>query len=226
MGSSVPKTYVIDVSAEAGGAGDLDTIGGWPVLDADQAWPVCDCGERMALYFQVRVPTDVPHFGGNQLLVFQCPADSDACFSADTQLPPNYWDEPPANDRAFWRILLQRNGTAAELPDPYLRAHRLILHEYEDVEHDNDRLPLQDFKVGGAPFWVQDAEHYRCACGTDLAFLCQVPENFDFHSYLRDPDESLDCPSFDDGLLLGNVVYILACPAHCHPAAAYPVCQN
>ncbi|WP_327145763.1 hypothetical protein [Nocardia sp. NBC_01327] len=224
MGTTAPMTYVIDVSGEIGVAGDRDTIGGWPVLDADQPWPLCDCGARMALYFQVEVPAGVPHFGGDQLLVFQCPAESDACYPSETQLPAEYWDHPAENDHAFWRILLQRNGVPVDAADPYLQPHRLVVRGFEDADHGNDSLPLQDFKVGGAAFWVQAAEHFRCACGTDLVFLCQVPENFDFSAYLRDPD--IDLPAFDDGLLLGNIVYILACPAHCHPAAAYPVCQN
>ncbi|WP_433591081.1 hypothetical protein [Nocardia sp. CA-145437] len=229
MSSTTSLTYVIDVSDEPAVAGDRDTIGGWPVLDADQPWPVCDCGARMALYFQVRIPDDVPHFGGDQLLVFQCPLESDACFStADPQLPERFWDKPPANPHAFWRILLQRNGAPAQTPDPFLRPSRLTLHRYEDVDHHNEDSPLQDFKVGGAPYWVQDAEHYRCRCGADLTFLCQIPEDFGFDDHLRDDlDDSADYPAaFDDGLLLGNMIYILACPAHCHPAAAYPVCQN
>ncbi|MFI7668174.1 hypothetical protein [Nocardia sp. NPDC049526] len=226
MSSTARLSYSIDVSSDAGIAGDRDTLGGWPVLDADQPWPVCNCGQRMSLYFQLRVPADVPHFGGDQLLVFQCPAESDACFPADPQLPAEFWDAPPENSHAFWRILLQRNGVAARTADPYLRPHRLELHRTEDLDHDNGEGPLQGFKVGGEPFWVQEPERYRCPCGSELSFLCQVPENFEFYHYLNDLDESVDCPAFDDGLLLGNVVYILACPAHCHPAAAYPVCQN
>lgn len=227
MSSTAALTYLIDVSDEAATAGDRDTLAGWPVLDAGQPWPVCDCGARMALYFQVRVPDDVPDFGGDQLLVFQCPLESDACFSADQQLPERFWDEPPANDHAFWRILLQRNGVATPDADPHLRPRRLSLHRDEDVDHHNDETPLQGFKIGGAPYWVQDGEQYRCPCGADLVFICQVPEDFDFYEHLpEEVAESVECPAFDDGLLLGNVVYILACPAHCHPAAAYPVCQN
>ncbi|WP_405138426.1 hypothetical protein [Nocardia sp. NBC_01388] len=67
MGSTAPMTYVVDVSGEMGVAGDRDTIGGWPVLDADQPWPVCDCGARMALYFQVEVPAGVPHYRPSSL---------------------------------------------------------------------------------------------------------------------------------------------------------------
>ncbi|WP_158104535.1 hypothetical protein [Amycolatopsis kentuckyensis] len=43
----------------------------------------------------------------------------------------------------------------------------------------------------------------------------------------EDQPEQPDTFSSDHyGLCLGNEVYTLACPAHCHPAAAWPVTQN
>ncbi|MEV0538379.1 hypothetical protein [Nocardia salmonicida] len=216
--SSGATTYGINVSEQAAVAGDRDSIGGWPLLDATQPWPVCGCGVQMALYFQVAVPADVPHFGGDQLLVFQCPDESDASIAAEGQLPPEFWEKPPLNKLAFWRILLQRNGLPAHGEDPYLQPRRLILTGYTG---DNQSLP--SFAVGGDPSWVQGPRYYRCACGEDLVFLCEVPEDFEFYEYVK---ESVERTALDDGLMLGNSVYILACPAHCHPAAAFPVCQN
>ncbi|MFE3320081.1 hypothetical protein [Nocardia sp. NPDC059195] len=215
------NTFVVDVSQEAGVRGDRSTIGGWPVLEAGQAVPVCECGLTMALFFQVAVPHAVPVFGGDQLLVFQCPDESD-CSDAERQLPTGYWDQRPKG-QGFWRILLQRNGSAVDEVDPYLQVRRLVLSEVIDASEYNEGLPLQDFKVGGAPFWFQGPEWYRCACGTDMVFLCHVPENFDFYQFLN---ADVDMVAFDDGLLVGNAVYILACPQRCHPAAAFPVCQN
>lgn len=222
------RTYLIEIDSAAARAGDRDSIGGWPVLDPGQQVPVCDCGTTMALYFQLEVPADVPHFGGDQLLVFQCPVDSDAAFDPEPQLPERYWETPLANDSRFWRILLQHAGTPRPDRDPYFAPRRLSLAGHTDWDPDPDYSgPLQGFKVGGAAYWVQDAPAVRCACGADMTFLCQVTEDFTFRDYL-DPDraESLVCDGIDDGLLLGNQVYILACPARCDPAAVVPVCQN
>ncbi|WP_194818355.1 hypothetical protein [Nocardia sp. XZ_19_385] len=231
MGSRVADTFVVDVDidSEPGEFGDRNTIGGWPVLDAGQAWPTCACGTRLALYFQLEVPAEVPHFGGDQLLVFHCPAEGDTGgHSTEPQLPENYWDNPPGADSVFWRILLQRNGMPRETADPHFEPRRLELYAAEDrVTEPGFEGPLNDFKVGGTPRWVQAPEHYRCACGEDMVFLCQVYEDFPFADYADpDPDESVDCAGIDDGLFLGNQDYILACPGHCDPAAAWPVCQN
>ncbi|UGT60735.1 hypothetical protein [Nocardia asteroides] len=220
-------TYLIRAGGDPAAAGDRDTVGGWPVLDAGQPWPVCPCGARMALYFQLLVPADVAHFAGDQLLAFQCPVESDACFQATGQLPPEFWDHPPANDHAHWRILLQRNATEVAELDPHLRPHRLTLERaVDDDDTPGYEGPLQDFKVGGSPHWFQGAEHLRCPCGAELVFLGQVAENYDFGGFRNDTAQAAEAIALDDGFLLGNMVYLLACPAHCHPAAVYPVCQN
>ena len=81
------------------------------------------------------------------------------------------------------------------------------------------------FKVGGTPSWAQDPEYYRCACGADLMYLCHVPEGMEFAVHPGQPEQPY---SLGDsyGLFLSNEVYLLACPAHCDPAAVWPVNQN
>ncbi|MEU0539595.1 hypothetical protein ABZ319_06970 [Nocardia sp. NPDC005978] len=228
MSRVVEQTFVVGIDSATARAGDRDTIGGWPVLDAGQPVPECDCGATMALYFQLEVPAEVPYFGGDQLLVFQCPVDSDASLDPEPQLPERYWDTPTGNQPRFWRILLQRAGTVAATRDPHFAPRRLSLRPVVDREPDPRYSgPLQGFKVGGTPYWVQDAPEVRCACGSDMTFLCQVTEDFPFRKYLDpDRDGTVDCDGVEDGLLLGNQVYILACPAHCDPAAVVPICQN
>ncbi|MFB8006913.1 hypothetical protein [Nocardia sp. NPDC056000] len=222
------KTYEISVGSRASNPGDRNSIGGRPLLDADQRWPICGCGTRMTLYFQVQVPSDIRYFGGDQLLVFQCPLDSDCTFPTDRQLAAGFWDAEFDGRTPFWRILLQSKGIPAETADPILRPTELTLRPSND---EDDGRPLYGFKIGGAPYWVQDPESYRCACGTDLVFLAQVPEDFPFSDYLADPDDqdgddNTYPAALDDGLLLGNVIYIVACPSRCNPAAAWPICQN
>ena len=48
-----------------------------------------------------------------------------------------------------------------------------------------------------------------------------MPENFGFDMWpMRDREDE------QAQLFLGNEIYILACPARCHPEAAWPVAQN
>lgn len=208
-------------------AGTRNTIGGWPILEVDQPWPSCDCGERMVFYFQVDIPPEVATFGGDHVMVFQCPVHNEACFPPDSeQLPVRFWDHPPApNKEVFWRILLHRTGTPAADPDPYLQPRRLTLRQTSDeVDEFGRGVPV--FKVSGVPSWAQKPEHYRCPCGADLAFVCQIPENFGFDIIPGQPEQPDTFDSTQYGLFLGNEVYILACSAHCDPAAAWPVNQN
>jgi hypothetical protein len=169
----------------------------------------------MVFFFQVDIPDGVRNFGGDHLLVFQCPTHDDVAVGP-SQLPERFWDEDP-----FWRILIRRSGTPAPDADPYVEGHRLVLRPDTEVVDEYGR-GSPGFKLGGFPSWAQNPEHYRCACGTDLAFVVQVPENFGFDMW------PMKAPQSDDQvqLFLGNEVYILACPAHCHPGAAWPVLQN
>jgi hypothetical protein len=166
----------------------------------------------MTFFFQVDVPGDVPRFGGDHVLVFQCRTHADACLPpAAGRLPERYWDEPPPpNGPPFWRVLLHHHGGEAHADaEPDLVPHPLALRRIADSD-------ARGWKLGGVPSWAQDPERYECACGTELAFLGQVPENHAF-------------PTLAGGrarLFLGNEVYLLACPAHCHPAAVWPVNQN
>jgi hypothetical protein len=221
--------YVIELTDEpAGQPATRDTIGGRPILAAGQDWPRCYCDRRMILFFQVDVPDDVPTFGGDHLLVFQCPEDNDAAIPpTGPRLPDRYWDRPsPPNGKPFWRILVNnRPGRAHPDADPFLRPRRLILRRTTEVLTRYGK-GQRDFKLGGVPSWAQDPEHYVCACGADLAFLCQVPEDYGFETLPGQEEQPGWYRRENYALFLGNEVYILACPAHCHPAAAWPVNQN
>ncbi|MGW3761526.1 SMI1/KNR4 family protein [Streptomyces sp. NPDC005131] len=39
------------------------------------------------------------------------------------------------------------------------------------------------------PSWAQDPEFYRCACGADLVYLCQVPEGMEFAVHPGQPEQ-------------------------------------
>ncbi|GHF00892.1 hypothetical protein GCM10014715_66360 [Streptomyces spiralis] len=217
--------YTVEVGTEPLVRPARNSVGGWPFLDQAQDWPECFCGERMALFFQFDIPWDLEPFGGNHLLVFHCRAHNDASDPqlADGRLVPKYWDAPqPPYPAPFWRVLIQSRGALpAPEAEPSLCALPLALRPFVDTP-----VGAQTFKVGGTPSWAQDPEYYRCACGADLVYVCQVPEGMDFAVYPGQPEQPYSVRADTYWLFLGNEVYLLACPARCDPAAVWPVNQH
>jgi hypothetical protein len=182
----------------------------------------------MIFFFQLDIPEDLPTFGGDRLLVFQCPRHNDACFPPRaSRLPDGYWDRPPPpNDMPFWRILVERRpGEPHADADPYLRPRGLALRRTTETVNQYGK-GRREFKLGGVASWAQDPEHYQCACGAELAFVGQVPEDHPFDTLPGQEPQPGWYRDEDYALFLGNELYILACPDHCHPAAAWPVNQN
>ncbi|GAA3125361.1 hypothetical protein [Streptomyces echinatus] len=221
--------HAVEVGTEPLDRPARNSVGGRPFLDGSQDWPECFCGERMALFFQLDLPPDLGPFGGDHLLVFHCRAHNDAAEApyADGRLVPRYWEAPqPPYPGPFWRVLLQRRATDPfPEAEPSVRALPLTLRPFVDTP-DTRGIGAQAFKVGGTPSWAQDPEHHRCACGTDLVYLCQVPEGMEFAVHPGQPEQPYSLGDDSYWLFLGNEVYLLACPAHCDPAAVWPVNQN
>lgn len=236
--------YLVENLRDPAGPGSRNTCGGRPILPAGEDWPECYCGARMVFFFQLDVPPDIPRFGGDHLLVFQCPEHNDAaCLPGDPeQLPERYWENPRVLDHpgAFWRILLHRDPTGpADAEDPYLHGRELVLRpecEMETVWRAVPPVPRgmftelsvgrSGFKVGGLPCWLQDPQRHYCACGAEMVFLCGIPEDAGFASRPAQPEQPHSSYVDSYVLFLGNAVYLLACPEHCHPAAVWPVPQN
>lgn len=225
-GSGTPR-YLVEI--EDGPVG-RDTVGGIPVLPAGESWPHCHCGTRMVLFFQLDIPADVPVFGRDHLLVFQCTGHNEG-FSADVQLgdrlPERFWDHPPVPGLAgvFWRILLYRNGSPTGESEPHLVPRRLTVRP-EAEELDEYGSASREFKIGGVPSWLQDPEQYRCACGAELEYLAEVPADHGFERQPGQPEQPHTPDPDAYVLFLGNELYLHACPAHCHPAAVWPIMQN
>ncbi|WP_240123369.1 hypothetical protein [Streptomyces sp. MUM 136J] len=222
--------YVLEVGTEPLDRPARNSVGGWPFLDEGQEWPECFCGERMSLFFQLDLPDDLGPFGGDHLLVFHCRAHNDASnpeLSDEGRLVPRYWDAPqPPHPRPFWRVLLQRDAAQpAAQPEPAVRALPLTLRPFTDAPVRRGR-GARMFKVGGRPSWAQSPESYRCACGAELVYMCQVPEHMEFVTHSGQPEQPYGVGTDMYNLFLGNEVYLLACPAHCDPAAVWPVNQN
>ncbi|HEX2142947.1 MAG TPA: hypothetical protein VHG10_00410 [Glycomyces sp.] len=220
--------YALEVGTEPLAGPARNSLGGWPFLAEGRDWPECFCGERMALFFQIELPLDLGPFGGDQLAVFHCRIHNDFANPpvAEGRLVDRFWEAAQSPDPGpFWSVLLQRHLTLpAEDVEPLVRALPLMLRAFAD-ELDEYGLGTQEFKVGGAPSWAQDPESYRCACGADLVYLCQVPEDWEFDVYPGSPKQPNGVGETFH-LFLGNEVYLLACPAHCDPAAVWPVNQN
>ncbi len=223
--------YAIETGGESLEGPTRNSVGGWPFLDDGQEWPECFCGERLVLFFQLDLPQDLGPFAGDHLLVFHCRAHNEAVLaetSDDGRLAPRYWEAPldELYPRPFWRVLLQRRATRSSPEvEPSLRARELVLRPFTDVPNERGR-GAQILKVGGTPSWAQDPEHYRCACGADLVYVCQVPEDMPFPTRPGQPEQPDSFSSDAYVLFLGNEVYLLACPEHCDPAAVWPVNQN
>ncbi|BDM74166.1 hypothetical protein HEK616_76530 (plasmid) [Streptomyces nigrescens] len=183
----------------------------------------------MALFFQFDIPSELEHFGGDHLLVFHCRAHNDASNPqlADGRLVARYWDAPqPPYPGPFWRVLLQSNAALpATEAEPSVRALPLTFQPFTDTP-EAQGPGAQLFKVGGSPSWAQYPEYYTCACGADLAYVCQVPEGWEFDVHPGQPEQPYSVGADTYNLFLGNEVYLLACPAHCDPAAVWPVNQH
>jgi hypothetical protein len=222
--------HMVEVESEVLERPERNSVGGWPFLDDGQEWPECFCGERLVLFFQLDLPPELGPFGGDHLLVFHCRTHNEAAIaelSHDGRLVPRYWDAPQEPyPRPFWRVLLQRSATRSLAePEPSLRARALTLRSFTDVPNKRGK-GAQTFKVGGAPSWAQDPEYYQCACGADLVYVCQVPEDMQFAIHPGQPEQPDGSATDAYVLFLGNEVYLLACPEHCDPAAVWPVNQN
>ncbi|WP_409181152.1 hypothetical protein F9C11_32380 [Amycolatopsis sp. VS8301801F10] len=234
----VPR-YLVEDSHVPASPGSRNTFGGRPILPEGEDWPECYCGAWMVLFFQLDVPPDIPRFGGDHLLVFQCPVHNDAaCLREKSeQFPRRYWEKPRiwGHPGAFWRIMLHRDPTVPAEEEPHLPGSELVLRPECETEtrwragpsgETGVSVGRSEFKVGGLPHWQQDPESHRCGCGAEMLFLCGLPEDVGFESRPGQPEQPDSSYSDAYVLFLGNALYLLACPEHCHPAAVWPVLQR
>jgi hypothetical protein len=218
------------VSDAALGRGTVsrDSIGGAGVLPADMPWPACECGEPMALFFQLDVAAafGLPFRAGSHLAVFMCPAHNDAPEQFDTHvLPARHWERRRRIDGSlrFYEVILFKPGRRERTHprEPHLVPRRLRFEQaIEAVDG------LQGFKVGGHPFWCQAPAYHACPCGAEMRLLCQVPEDHPFRKAAGAAPQPDAFSATAYGLFLGNAVYLLACEAQCSPFAVHPVVQN
>ena len=205
-----------------------NSIGGAAVLPAEMKWPCCACGQRMVLFFQLDVAEvfGLPFVPGSHLSVFMCPVDNDAPEQfRKYRLPGQFWKRRRQIDgkKRFYELVLHKPGIREQVHtvEPHLVQRGLSFNQKPE-----QIAGVQGFKVGGHPFWVQGPNYHECACGAEMQFLCQLPENFPFRKTPNAPEQANSFSRNEYCLFLGNLVYVLACEAQCNPLAVHAVVQN
>jgi hypothetical protein len=154
-GDGTMHTHRVKVAAVPENDHPRDSIGGAGLLPEGMAWPRCQCGERMALFFQLDVSEAfaLDFAAGAHLAVFMCHAHNEAPEQFRKHvLPAKFWQRRRQIDgkQRFYEIVLFSPAGAerAHPPEPHL-VHRALRFERK-LEEVNG---LQGFKVGGCPFW-------------------------------------------------------------------------
>jgi len=156
-----------------------------------------------------------------------CPVHNDIPeLQSPGRLPERFWELGPGH----FRLYLTRPGVGEQSAEtePHLRPFGLrFAPSPEEIQVVGAvRIGSQGLKVAGEPSWAQDPEWYTCACGSEMAFIAQVPENFPFPKNSSAPEQPDTFSADDYCLFLGNEVYLFGCTAQCHPEAIWPVLQN
>ena len=213
-----------------------NSIGGYPILAETQEWPVCKmCNARQVLFLQLDILKEfyLPFASGSHLSVFMCPNHNDipTLYNDRQVLPANYWDDNEGHYKLILNPPIKREW-ALNL-EPHLVYYSLGFKEAEEsIISDNlfqgecYEIGSSGWKVGGVPSWIQDPEYPYCACGAEMRFVCQIPEDFGFE---KAPDAESQPDSFSHDhycLFLGNEVYIFACVNQCNPLAVIAAVQN
>lgn len=198
-----------------------NAVGGAYIGPVGQSQPCCaQCEQPMIPFLQFEVPAaaELPFTPGSRLSVLVCPEHNEIpSFESFEALPPNYWSLGDGH----WHAALHK-------PQPMQRtdAATQFLKPAELSLADAPANRNYRIAVGGTPEWVQDSEAFSCACGGQMAFVCQVSDGFGFPKLPEAPEQP-DGPSAKDYVLfLGNEVYVFACAKQCNPRAVWITVQN
>jgi len=207
------------------------TLGGMPSLPADIARPRCRlCGELLTAFFQTEIPDGLggPFEPGSRLSVFACPTHDDIPGHIYTdgklepppgQLPDRFWED---NDGHYAAFLVKPSAETISHPSDGRIMPVALALEVVDEEPE----PELEFKLGGAPAFLQDAVEYRCCCGAPMALVCQLPPDLEIPI---EPDAPRQPNGYADDtyvLFLGNATYLFACTRQCDPRAVLAVVQG
>jgi hypothetical protein len=212
-----------------------NSIGGTPFLSPELSWPTCACGEKMVLFlqFEIRPEFDLPFAPQSQFLFFMCPVHNDCAEQwPGGVLPEEYWKERKlySGQNPGYELLLCSGALPSESgSEPHLRAIELHRRQTVEVPDQTDSecvRGLDSLKIGGLPHWAQETVEYRCSCGAEMAFLCQIPLDYGFPKAKGAEKQPDSFSSNDYCIFLGNETYVFACSNQCTPRSLVAVCQN
>jgi len=201
------------------------SVGTSPWIPTGTTIPNCsECGESMLLFLQIELEEKhaLPFYTGSQLVVCMCPGCNEIP-SFDEFVPGKledmYWD----NYEGHFFIAMYTSGR--ELVTHELKKF-LKPFEMEFIKEEGALSHSENIRVGGDPFWLQDAEANICSCGSEMKLICQVPENFAFEKLTSAPEQPDSFSSDDYCLFLGNETYIFGCVSQCSERAVKVVVQG
>jgi hypothetical protein len=209
------------------------TIGGSPILTADQEWPHCRlCKSPMVFYFQLDLlkAFELPLRSRSHMLVFMCPVHNDLptemVDNTDKHLPDQYWQ------KTFGHYAFILNGPKSDekcCPREKVIVEKALsfVSEEEDVAWDG-RIEhgTPGFKIGGVPRFRGEQANLECCCGGEMIFVCQVPAKFGFAKQSKAPVQPAAVATDEYNLFLGKETSIFACKNQCSPYALYAVTQS
>lgn len=201
------------------------SIGGSAILPAGLEVPDCrNCGAKLLLFLQYDIDASwsLPFEAGSRLVVFMCPKCNEIpSFNPfpGGALPADFWLSAEGH---FFAAMCKPADEEVILPQkPLLVTKELHFEPTAEEGH----MP-GSVCVGGSPFWLQDPERFVCRCGSELAFVSQVAENFGFEKQADAPAQPNSFSADEYCLFLGNEVYVFACPRQCDPRAVWITVQG
>lgn len=212
-----------------GGPAGRDAIGGAPLLEAREPASCSLCHRTMVPFLQldIRVEFGLPFKPGSHLIVMMCSFHNEIpeLFS-ERDLPPGFWHQ--GDGHYLLRLYEPSIALLPRAADVHLQPAALSFElAPEQVTNVEDWLVgSEGFKIGGTPSWAQDPEFHICCCGSEMAFIGQIPRDHAFPKVASAPEQPDSFSADDYCLFLGNETYLFACPRQCHPGAVVPVLQN
>ncbi|MDB5386827.1 MAG: hypothetical protein JWM11_2473 [Planctomycetaceae bacterium] len=200
------------------------TIGGRAKLPSEIDVPRCrKCSAQLLLFLQFDIDCAwcLPFVAESHLAVFMCPQCNEIpSFEFPTgQLPAQYWDK---NEGHFFAVMSKPSSMeSVRHAEPILVTKELQFEPMAQDGHAPDTI-----RVGGNPFWLQGSERFVCTCGSEMAFVAQIAENFEFEKQVNAPEQPDSFSSNAYCLFLGNEVYIFACPEQCNSRSVWITVQG
>lgn len=201
------------------------SIGGSAFLSEGMDIPNCrNCGTGLFLFLQFDIGDewDVAIEAGSHLVLFTCPRCNEIpSFNQypTGQLPQEFWN---ATKGHFFAALFPAGTATKQIAQQPLLITKELVFETDATQSDL----TQYIRVGGEPYWLQDPEKFTCACGANMAFIGQIPEDLGFQKQDDAPEQPDSFSADEYCLFLGNEVYIFACSRECNPRSVWMTVQG